>query len=120
MRVLVTGGRNYGDAAKVDAVLGKLHAEAGIERIIHGDATGADALADRWARAHGIDVAAYPVTDEDWETFGTFAGPRRNKAMLIEQPDVVVAFPTPGAKNKGTNSMMRIARAAGVQVVEIA
>eukprot|EP00873_Tetraselmis_striata_P020744 jgi/Tetstr1/441008/TSEL_029276.t1 len=94
--------------------------QAGIERIIHGDATGADALADRWARAHGIDVAAYPVTDEDWETFGTFAGPRRNKAMLIEQPDVLVAFPTPGAKNKGTKSMMRIARAAGVQVVEIA
>lgn len=115
MRVLVTGGRNYDDSHRVYAVLDKLHAEAGIDRLIEGGARGADELARRWAQ----DVAGVPVEtyEADWESQGSFAGPARNARMLAEgRPDLVIAFPG----NRGTADMIRKARKAGVKVVEIA
>ncbi len=48
--VLVTGGRSYGDAQTVARELAAL---GPIARLVHGGATGADALADHWARATG-------------------------------------------------------------------
>lgn len=121
MRVLVCGGRDYADYERLCAVLDKLHAEAGIDVVIHGAYRGADTLADAWATSRGVRPEPYEVTSEEWAEFGSFAGPRRNKRMLTEgHPNVVVAFPTPGARNKGTKGMMALARKAGVQVVEIA
>lgn len=114
MRVLVCGGRNYDDIRKVYAVLDKLHAEAGIDCLIHGGARGADDLADRWAGSCGIHIEMY---EADWENQGSFAGPMRNKRMLDEgKPDLVIAFPG----GRGTADMVRKARRAGVEVVEIA
>lgn len=114
MRVLICGGRNYDDSRRVYAVLDKLHAEAGVDRVIEGGARGADALARRWAE----NVGAVPVDtfEADWEAHGTFAGPMRNQRMLDEGlPDLVIAFPG----GRGTADMVRKARKAGVQVVEI-
>lgn len=114
MRVLVCGGRNYQDHERVRAVLNKLHDEAGISLIIQGGARGADELAFGWARANGVPEDQY---DADWEAFGSMAGPMRNKAMLDEgKPDLVIAFPG-GA---GTRNMIKQARKAGVEVIEIA
>lgn len=114
MRVLVTGGRNYQDHARVRAVLGKLHDEAGIDVLIEGGANGADRLARLWAEAFGVPVETY---EADWENQGTFAGPARNARMLSEgRPDLVIAFPG----GRGTADMVRKARKAGVNVVEIA
>lgn len=115
MRVLVCGGRDYADRARVFVVLDKLHAEAGVDLIIEGGARGADSLAREWAMAHH-DVASetYPA---DWENQGSFAGPARNQRMLDEgRPDLVIAFPG----GKGTEDMKRKARRAGVEVVEVA
>lgn len=112
-RVLVCGGRNYNDHARVAAVLDKLHAEVGISLIIQGGARGADELAFGWARANGVEEIQF---DADWENQGSFAGPARNKRMLDEgRPDLVIAFPG----GKGTADMVRKARKAGVDVVEI-
>lgn len=114
MRVLVCGGRNYDDHARVRAVLGKLHAEAGIDVLIEGGAHGTDRLARLWAEAFGIPVETF---EADWENQGSFAGPARNARMLAEgQPDWVIAFPG----GRGTADMVRKARRAGVKVVEIA
>lgn len=114
MRVLVTGGRAYQDHARVHAVLDKLHAEVGIDLIIQGGARGADYLAWDWAINNGVRQDQY---DADWGTHGTFAGPMRNTQMLYEgKPDLVIAFPG----GRGTADMVRKARKAGVQVVEIA
>lgn len=114
MRVIVCGGRDYQDGARLSAVLRKLHSEAGIDLLIEGGAKGADFLAHVWATMEGIDTQRY---EADWEAFGSFAGPKRNKAMLDEgKPDLVIAFPG-GA---GTRNMIRQARKAGVEVVEIA
>lgn len=91
-RVVVTGGRDYADAAFVDTVLGTLLRWRGIGRLAHGSARGLDALADQWARGLGnIPVQPYRA---DWDTFGRRAGPMLNRAMLdAERPDVVIAFP---------------------------
>lgn len=113
MKVLVCGGRDYTDLDRVYAVLDKLHDEAGVDVVVHGDASGADSLAKRWAEETGVSQRGYPA---DWEAQGSFAGPARNQRMLDEeQPDLVIAFPG----NKGTRDMIRRARRAGVEVVEI-
>jgi predicted Rossmann-fold nucleotide-binding protein len=113
-RVLVCGGRDYSDSRRVYQVLDKLHAEAGISCLIQGGARGADALALRWAEnISGVPSENY---EADWEAHGTFAGPARNKRMLDEgRPDLVIAFPG----GRGTADMIRKARKAGVEVVEI-
>lgn len=114
MRVIVCGGRDYADRDRVYAVLDKLHREAGIDRIIEGGALGADRLAFDWAEGLAVPTTRY---EADWNAFGSFAGPRRNATMLEDgQPDLVIAFP--GAA--GTRDMIRQARRAGVDVVEIA
>lgn len=114
MRVLVCGGRDYRDKAKVDAVLDKLCAEAGYLVIIQGGARGADSLASAWAYMTGNYQVQF---DADWENDGSFAGPKRNQRMLTEgEPDLVIAFPG----GRGTADMVRKARKAGVEVVEIA
>lgn len=51
-----------------------------------------------------------------WKMYGRSAGAIRNAVMLSEfQPDIVVAFPG----GRGTAHMVRIARAAGIDVIEI-
>jgi len=113
-RVLVCGGRNYSDLDRVGAVLGKYNQDAGIDLLIEGGAYGADRLARQWAQALGIPVDTY---EADWENQGSFAGPMRNTRMINEgKPDLVIAFPG----GRGTADMVKKARRAGVQVVEIA
>lgn len=117
MRVLVCGGRNYSDFARVCDVLNKLDDEAGVEVVIEGGASGADRLAREWARMvakGGPDVETF---EADWENQGSFAGPMRNARMLAEgKPDLVIAFPG----GRGTADMVKKAWRAGVEVVEIA
>lgn len=110
IRVLVCGGRNYADSARMAAVLARLHGKYPIDVVIHGAARGADELAGRWAASNGIACDAYLA---DWDRHGKSAGMIRNTTMLREgKPDCVVAFPG-GA---GTAHMVRISRAAGLSV----
>lgn len=119
MRVLVTGGRKYPFRGRVFQVLDKLHSEAGIDAIIEGGHwEGADKFAREWARANGMEPETYKA---DWNGLGDKAGPIRNGEMVREgRPDVCLGFPTPGEKNKGTRGCMKLARDAGVEVIEIA
>lgn len=113
MRVLICGGRAYGERSRVYEVLDKLHSEAGIDCIIDGAARGADQLGHEWAQSEGVPTERYPA---DWSAFGSFAGPKRNAAMLAEgRPNLVIAFPG----GKGTRNMTGQARKAGVEVIEI-
>lgn len=126
MRVLVTGGRDYDNQIGLFDVLDTLHRQKPITTIIHGACrviikdgrrtgvmTGADRIADDWARANGIPVEDYPVDhalDGPWPA----AGPRRNARMLKgSDPDIVVA--TPG--DRGTKNMKDLARAADVRLL---
>jgi hypothetical protein len=113
MRVLVCGGRTFADQALLEATLDRLHHIRVFTTLIEGDAVGADRMAGAWADARGI---AHEVFKADWEGQGSKAGPLRNLRMLEEgRPDLVIAFPG----RSGTAHMKRIAREAGVAVVEI-
>lgn len=110
--VLVTGGRDYADAATVAHELGAIDERRPISKLVHGAARGADTLAGAWARQHLTPVESYPVDyalDGRWPA----AGHRRNRRMLdASKPDLVVAFPG----GRGTAGMVAAAIAAGVPV----
>lgn len=144
MRVLVCGGRDYGDLVSlkgdrnstlwsqrmrehhhVMTILNRLAVEIWPKResdegdwlpdvtIISGGATGADTAAIDWAVTNWCQFEEYKA---DWEAHGKAAGPIRNAKMLAEgKPDFVVAFPG----GKGTANMVKQARNAEVEVLEI-
>lgn len=113
-RVLVCGGRDYSDRARLFAVMDHYHREAGsFECLIHGAARGADTLAGEWAMERAVPVLAFPA---DWDRYGRRAGSVRNGQMLDEgKPTLVIAF----KGGLGTGNMMRQAREAHVPVLAL-
>jgi hypothetical protein len=118
MRVLVCGGRDYADGkrvfAELDALMRPAFAAGDAEFVvIHGNAPGADTLADAWAARRNVGREPYGA---DWKANGRAAGPIRNARMLAEgRPDLVLAFPG----GRGTADMVRKANRAGVKVVTV-
>lgn len=136
MRVLVCGGRTWGEMPRglkygtleywqaktkvqversfVTDQLDNLHlgTEGPITVIIHGAARGADQCAGTWARKRLVCEIAVPA---NWSGHGMAAGPIRNQRMLLDEPDLVLAFPG----GKGTAHMVKIAREAGIRVLEL-
>lgn len=115
--VLVCGGRDFNDEARVFAVLDGIARQLGLTgalvRIVTGDATGADALAAKWAQARKLSCSIYAA---EWTKHGRKAGPLRNQRMLDENAvAMVVAFPG-GA---GTADMVRRADAARIEVRKV-
>jgi hypothetical protein len=126
---LVTGGRDLnpdpGHYASLSSNLmpGTL--------LVHGACpTGADHWADEFALGLGFvpieDAAKYRQVmgfikrfPADWKTHDKAAGPIRNKQMLdwvlalVDKPILVLAFPG----NRGTANMVKIATAAGLDVM---
>jgi hypothetical protein len=130
MKILVCGGRNYGQERDIK---GQLTAGALLERqflrdylnlyfehhpdlthVVHGDARGADQQGGAWGRAkglHEVKVAAL------WDIYGKAAGSIRNRAMLellLPGIDVVISFPG----GRGTADMVSRALKAGFSVIE--
>lgn len=109
IRLLVCGGRDFEDRARVFRALDAVLDRKRIEVVIHGAQRGADTLAGAWGMERGIHVLPCPA---EWERLGPKAGPLRNTKMLAMNPDGVVAFPG----GPGTANMVRQAQAAGVPV----
>lgn len=114
---LVCGGRDFKDKGYVwlhlDAQLGLAEYCNHSFRIIQGGAAGTDQLAREWARSRGVSDRTFRA---DWIKYGKGAGPIRNQRMLDEgKPDICIAFPG-GA---GTADMVRRAKAAGVEIVDL-
>lgn len=113
MRVIVCGGRDYFDRETLFKDLDCMNADkdAPIEMVITGGASGADNLANIWARKHGI-----PTVEcfANWEFYGKRAGWIRNNTMADLKPDVVLAF----QGGRGTAMMIEIARARGIEVIK--
>lgn len=111
-RVLVCGGRQFDQPRTVGRALAAIHVERPIDLIISGGAAGADRYAEQWAQHNRIALSVWPA---NWRFDGKAAGPIRNERMLrLGRPHLVVAFPG----GPGTAHMVRLARAAGVAVVE--
>ena len=113
MRIVVTGGRDYGDGAAVAMALSAVHRKHNIDLLIHGAARGADTLAANWARRAGVQVATFSA---DWRAHGKAAGIIRNQSMLdIGKPDACVAFPG----GRGTADMVARCSKAGLPVWKV-
>lgn len=118
MRLLVCGGRRYGEdssdeALNVHNTLDNLRQEYFNIHIIQGGATGADRQAREWAEMNFIPFSEYPP---NWPYWGKAAGPKRNQQMLDEgKPDLVIAFPG----GRGTADMISRAEKAGVKVIKV-
>lgn len=111
MRVLVCGGREYGDLPQVHKVLDRIKPSV----IIHGGARGADQCASLYALAKGIPFIMVPA---QWTVnFGNSAGPIRNGWMIkhCSPIDLVVAFPG----GKGTKNMISQAKRAGIEIKRV-
>lgn len=113
MRLLACGGRDFKDRVMVDRVLKT--ALAGLFRseiiVIQGGSRGADEIVRQWCDDNSTHCATVPAL---WGTSGRAAGPKRNAAMLLLQPDLVVAFPG----GSGTRDMIARAKAAGIRIIE--
>lgn len=117
MILLVCGGRDYEDRARVFHALCVLSERHQITRVIHGACQdkhgklrGADRWADEWARESGIEVVPYPA---NFREYGPRGGPMRNQRMLEHgKPDAAVAFPG----GDGTADMCRRLERYGVSI----
>lgn len=118
-RVVVTGGRDYADRARVFAELDALfpdivaHGGCGKRTVSDpGALRGADRWAQEWAEANAAECWVYYA---DFR-MGKAQGPIRNRRMLTDfKPDVVLAFPG----GKGTADCIKAARERGIRVIEV-
>lgn len=108
-RLLVCGGRDFNDIPFLTKTLDRIHKKVGPMVVIHGDARGADRMAGCWARSNGLHEVKVPAL---WDHYSNGAGPKRNTAMLVLQPQGVVAFPG----GSGTANMVDQSVAAGIPV----
>ena len=110
MRVLVCGGRDYADKARIFVELDAIKSQMTL--LMSGGAKGADTFALDWGQSRKVQCERYMA---DWHLHGTAAGPIRNQRMLDKgKPDIVLAF----GGNRGTTDMIRRAVEAGVPVIE--
>jgi hypothetical protein len=119
VKVLITGSRDWSDREALRKALDDVLAEspAGII-LIHGACpSGADALADHWARDRQrhlpILIDRFPA---NWGSYGRAAGMRRNAEMVAAGADLCLAFFQPGASNRGTAHCAKLAGRAGIPV----
>ena len=112
-KVLVCGGRDFDDRARLFGVLDEMHRDMPIGCIISGNARGADTLGEQWAKQNRVALMQFPA---NWDVMGNAAGKIRNTWMLdFGKPDCVVA--TDGGP--GTRHMVTQARRAGVEVFRV-
>ncbi len=109
MRVLLCGSRRWTDVERIRAVLGNLPKDA---VIVHGGAAGAEAIADREARALGLQVEVF---SPDTERFGRRAAMLRDREMLAGGVERVIAFRMNGI-SVDTDRVLLLAVRAGVDV----
>lgn len=106
-RVLVTGSRNWADTRLIFGVLGALLSELQSFTLVHGDCkSGADAIANVWAKGEPVEVERHPAP---WRPNGKFdpsAGYKRNSHMVNLGADLCLAFLRPCSKKGCTKEML--------------
>jgi hypothetical protein len=117
LRILVTGSRDWWDVDTVRrAIFRELYEMKCPHQwatLIHGDCpTGADRIADDYAKTFGMRVERFPA---DWARFGKSAGFKRNAAMVEQRPDVCLAFIR--ANSRGASMTAALAEKASIPTV---
>ena len=111
MKIVVCGSRDWTDSEKVLNRLARLTSMHTV--IITGGARGADTVAHEAAKKLAMETLVIPA---DWARMGKSAGPVRNRAMLDQNPDLVIAFHHELSKSKGTIDCILEANRRGITV----
>ena len=106
--IAVVGSRDFYDYPLLKETLDTLLTRSAT--LISGGASGADALAEKYAREHGRTIE---VIAPDWKTHGPSAGFRRNRE-IVEKATRVIAFWD--GSSRGTAHVIDLARAEGKSV----
>lgn len=121
-KVLICGDRNWSDIATIRSWIAKLQ-DWGYDTLIEGEAPGADSIARNEAERAGFTimeskpgVKGFPA---DWTRYGRAAGPIRNRQMLDQKPDLVLAFHNDLTQSTGTADTVREATRRGMAVIVV-
>ncbi len=106
-KLLICGGRHFTDYLKLEAAMRSLSFTPAI--IIEGGCGGADILAKQWAINNDVQYAEVPAM---WDNFGKRAGPLRNYAMYLLNPEYCLAMPG----DKGTQDMVNLCTTNNIPV----
>lgn len=113
MKVLVCGDRNWKHKGVIRREMYRTLTSDLHNFVIHGDATGADWMACQIANEMKIPCMVY---EAHWKRHGRAAGPIRNREMLNEKPDLVLAFHNNIERSRGTKDCVTEARRRGIPV----
>src|SRR5262249_7298382 len=113
MRIIVAGAAAWSDAEAIRRELAKLPPGS---TIVHGDSTGADAIAGQVAAALGLVVEAWRKEKADYQRYQRGAWRGLNERMLASGAVLVLAFHSAIESSRGTKHLSELAQAAGVEV----
>lgn len=112
--LLVTGSRSLTDYSLLLKGVERLNIVPDV--VVHGDATGADLLASRWAKENKIKEETFYA---DWAKEGKAAGPIRNTRMVEfahKSCKRTIVLALWDGSSKGTFDCLRKGHAAGFKV----
>ena len=117
--VIICGSREFQDynllKEKCDYYLSKRISSGQKVVVISGGARGADSLGERYAKERGLECKVFPA---DWDRYGKSAGYRRN-VVMAEIGNACIACLSGYSENKGTKSMISLARRSHLLVREV-
>ena len=117
-RIIIAGGRDFGDYLYMYAEMNKLLSEIEDDNIeiISGCARGADACGIRYAYAKKLPCKEFPA---DWNKYGKTAGFVRNEQMAkyaVEDGCTGILAAFWDLKSKGTENMINNAKKYGMKI----
>jgi len=107
MKIAIVGSRTFDDYQFMKDELALWLAGREVTCVISGGASGADALAERWAKEMEIPIVRI---EAEWHKYGKAAGPKRNQVMA-ELCDEATAFWD--GVSRGTSDMVDRVRRLG-------
>ena len=108
MKTIIAGSRSISD---YNTIVDAVHKSGfNITEVVSGAARGVDRLGEKWANSHGIPVRQVHA---EWERYGKRAGYLRNEKMADYANALIAVW---DGQSKGTEHMIRIARAKGLKV----
>lgn len=113
MRVIVAGAVAWADVEAIRRELTKLPVGT---VVIHGDCTGADAIAGQIARELGFMVEAMAKNAADRSRYGREAWKGLNDRMLASGAELVLVFHPDFDASRGSKHMAELATRASVEV----
>jgi predicted Rossmann fold nucleotide-binding protein DprA/Smf involved in DNA uptake len=108
MKLAVIGSRKFTNEALLRHHLDELRPQ--LEAIVSGGARGADQMAERWAKDHGIETVIFLP---DYDKFGRSAPLQRNH-LIVAESDAVLAFLE--GESRGTRYTIKVAEKANKPV----